>query len=69
MVVRDLFPSASALADPVIVRQRCIPCEVAWSGPPESSCWVCEESGTPLNSAVVVRERGGLTPFDFELFV
>lgn len=51
------------------MRLRCLPCEVAWSGFAESTCWVCGDRGTPLNTAVVVRERGGLVPFDFELFV
>jgi hypothetical protein len=66
--VRELFPSASALADPVTVRLRCLSCEVAWSGPADSECWVCSDHGTPLHAAVVVRERGLLAPFDFELF-
>ena len=67
--VRELFPSANALLEAVPVRLRCLPCEVAWSGSAESSCWVCGDPGTLLNTAVVVRERGGLAPFDFELFV
>ena len=67
--MRELFPSTSALLEPVAVRLRCLPCEVAWSGTAESPCWVCGDHGTLLNSAVVVRERGGLAPFDFELFV
>jgi hypothetical protein len=67
--VRELFPSANALLDLVPVRLRCLPCEVAWNGAPESGCWVCGEEGTPLNTAIVVRERGGLSSFDFELFV
>jgi hypothetical protein len=57
------------LVETIAVRLRCLPCEVAWSGVPDSTCWVCGESGTPLNTAVVVRERGGMVPFDFELFV
>ena len=67
--MRELFPSVNALLDVVMVRLRCVPCEVAWSGSPESTCWVCGDHGTLLNAAVVVRERGGLAPFDFELFV
>jgi hypothetical protein len=57
------------LTEQLSVRLRCLPCEVAWSGFAESTCWVCGDRGTPLNTAVVVRERGGLVPFDFELFV
>jgi hypothetical protein len=66
--VRDVFPTAGSLLEPVTVRLRCAPCEVAWSGPADSSCWVCGEGGTPLNTALVVRDRT-VVPFDFELFV
>lgn len=51
-----------------MVRLRCAACEVAWSGPAASSCWVCGEPGSPLNTALVVRGRGGVASFDLDLF-
>gem|GEM_PF-5759240 len=29
------------------LRMSCNACEVAWTGSPESPCWVCEEVGSP----------------------
>jgi hypothetical protein len=66
--VRDVFPAAGSVLDAIKVRMRCAPCEVAWSGPADSRCWVCDEAGSPLHTAIAVRDRGALAPFDFDLF-
>ncbi|MEZ5227695.1 MAG: hypothetical protein R2710_13785 [Acidimicrobiales bacterium] len=29
------------------VRMSCHECDVAWTGPIESTCWVCESPGQP----------------------
>jgi hypothetical protein len=65
--VRELILAPGTNAVKVTVRLRCLPCEVAWSGPADSDCWVCGHAGTLLNTAVVVSERG-LVPFDLDLF-
>jgi rRNA maturation endonuclease Nob1 len=48
------------------VRLRCHRCEVAWSGTPQSECWVCGEPGTALNTAVAARDHMA-SAFDLEL--
>ncbi len=48
------------------VRLRCMPCEVAWSGPAESTCWVCGGEGEGLRTAVRLYEADELD-FDFDL--
>jgi hypothetical protein len=63
--VRDLLtPAPSA---PVTLRLRCAPCEVAWSGTVESSCWVCGGDGAPLNA--LLGRSGALLSFDADLLV
>jgi hypothetical protein len=52
---------------PVTVRLRCSACEVAWSGPTDSDCWVCGAIGTPLNTATT--GRPSLLSFEAELLV
>lgn len=47
-----------------MVRMRCTPCDVAWSGEAESDCWVCGEPGTGLRTLVRFRENEHL---DLEL--
>ncbi|MEO8694233.1 MAG: hypothetical protein ABI658_11990 [Acidimicrobiales bacterium] len=41
-------------------------CEVAWSGPQRSECWVCGQPGTALNTAIAARDRT-VSAFDLEL--
>jgi hypothetical protein len=48
------------------VRLRCLACEVAWSGPQRSECWVCGQQGTALNTAIAARDRT-VSAFDLEL--
>lgn len=67
--MRERMPSSVTTATlPVMVRLRCVPCEVAWSGPAESACWVCGDAGTPINTGLVA-SRGGFLSFDTELVV
>jgi len=43
----------------VIVRLRCDPCAVAWSGVPASHCWVCGGPGETWNLAVTTYPESG----------
>jgi hypothetical protein len=54
-------------ARPVTVRLRCSACEVAWSGPAGSDCWVCGRSGAPLHTATT--GRPALLSFEAELLM
>lgn len=57
--VSELFPlrsRATAIAD-VRVRLRCNVCEVAWSGEPTSTCWVCDGEGAPVLVGLVTPGR------------
>jgi rRNA maturation endonuclease Nob1 len=47
------------------VRLRCTQCEVAWSGPAQSTCWVCGHPGLTLNNAMAARDRT-VSAFDLE---
>jgi hypothetical protein len=40
-----------------VVRLRCLACEVAWTGAPDSDCWVCEQPGLALNRMVLRHEH------------
>ena len=62
--VNHTFPTRRVGELPV--RLRCLPCEVAWSGPQRSECWVCGRQGTALNTAVAARDRT-VSAFDLEL--
>jgi hypothetical protein len=62
--VNQMFPVRRVGELPV--RLRCMHCEVAWSGPQRSGCWVCGEPGTALNTAVAARDRT-VSAFDLEL--
>ncbi len=59
------MPLVRPLEDPPLVRLRCTTCDVAWSGSPESPCWVCGEPGAGLRSIVRYRERE-INDFEFE---
>ncbi|TML11398.1 MAG: hypothetical protein E6G39_14000 [Actinobacteria bacterium] len=62
--VNQMFPVRRVGELPV--RLRCLHCEVAWSGPQRSECWVCGEPGTTLNTAIAARDRT-VSAFDLEL--
>ena len=62
--VNQMFPVRRVGELPV--RLRCLRCEVAWSGPQRSECWVCGELGTALNTAIAARDRT-VSAFDLEL--
>jgi hypothetical protein len=49
-----------------LVRLRCSPCEVAWSGTAESRCWVCGNQGEGLRTATRLYDLHDLE-FDFDL--
>ncbi|HEV8296251.1 MAG TPA: hypothetical protein VGQ20_03110 [Acidimicrobiales bacterium] len=51
-----------------VVRLRCNACEVAWSGPTTSPCWVCGTDGTPLNTLLSSRDQA-VSAFDLDLLV
>ncbi len=38
------------------VRYRCIDCEVAWTADEDPGCWVCDQPGYTLRSAIALRE-------------
>jgi hypothetical protein len=57
--VSELFPlrlRPTATVD-ARIRLRCNACEVAWSGPPTSTCWVCDGEGAPVLLGIVTPER------------
>ena len=56
----------TAVRDTPIVRLRCAPCEVAWTGEPHSACWVCGAPGLSLNRLLVRHDRAvdALEEFD-----
>jgi hypothetical protein len=57
--VSELFPlrpRSTSSADAGI-RLRCNACEVAWSGPTTSRCWVCDGEGMPVLLGLVTPER------------
>ncbi|MEE9416939.1 MAG: hypothetical protein V3V01_16780 [Acidimicrobiales bacterium] len=60
----ELLPRSSAVETPPLLRLRCAPCDVAWSGEQESPCWVCGEPGTGLRTLV---RFGGVEQLDLEL--
>jgi len=62
--VNQMFPVRRVGELPV--RLRCLHCEVAWSGPQLSGCWVCGQTGTALNTAIAARDRT-VSAFDLEL--
>jgi hypothetical protein len=62
--VNQMFPVRRVGELPV--RLRCLHCEVAWSGPQRSGCWVCGQPGTALNTAIAARDRT-VSAFDLEL--
>lgn len=62
--VNQMFPVRRVGELPV--RLRCLHCEVAWSGPQRSECWVCGQPGTALNTAIAARDRS-VSAFDLEL--
>jgi hypothetical protein len=47
---------------------RCDACEVAWSGPQESDCWVCGAAGAALHPVLASREAS-VSAFDLDLLV
>ena len=59
-----LSPLRSLPSEAPVVRQRCLPCEVAWSGPAGTPCWVCGEDGIGLRS-VLPRTDDELLALDF----
>jgi len=49
-VTKSQLPGATAILPRykrVGLRMSCADCEVAWTGPADSDCWVCEEAGSP----------------------
>jgi hypothetical protein len=66
--VSDLFPLRTRLPAEPRVRLRCDPCEVAWSGPRDSSCWVCGSEGAALHPTLAGREHT-VSAFDLDLLV
>jgi rRNA maturation endonuclease Nob1 len=52
-------------ADQVVVRMRCTGCDVAWTGEPDSGCWVCGDEGVSVNRLLVnARTPDPLEEFD-----
>jgi hypothetical protein len=66
--VTDLFPLRTRLPASPRVRLRCDPCEVAWSGAVESSCWVCGTAGTALHPGLASRSET-TSAFDLDLLI
>jgi hypothetical protein len=66
--VSDLFPLRSRLNADARVRMRCDACEVAWSGPQDSDCWVCGTAGSALLPVLASREAT-VSAFDLDLLV
>jgi len=66
--VSDLFPLRTRPPTEPRVRLRCEPCEVAWSGPRDSGCWVCGSEGAALHPGLAARENT-VSAFDLDLLV
>lgn len=64
----ELFPLRPRPPAPQRVRLRCDACEVAWSGPVDSECWVCGETGETLRPVLAGREDS-VSAFDLDLLV
>lgn len=63
----DVLIPATTRTAPVTARLRCAACEVAWSGTAESTCWVCNGEGAPLNA--LLGRSGAPLSFETDLLV